>query len=134
MHNKIARTKIFYEQSNFKDQLTYSEYRQILRTYHALVMREMILEGKSYRPHKDMGVWRIQKRKANLNRRRRHLITKELYDYRHSDGYYARFDWSKKDVTFDRGSTHFKFLPARVNTKMLSQAITNQNTIHKYYE
>lgn len=144
MHNqekiKTYKTSDMYK-SFTEHKLSPKEFNSIVRTYFGLMIESTQETGVHYRLPLRLGTFGVSKTKNT----KKHYPDWDYYNRtgeirmlknNHSHGYYAFFNWGKKDMKYivHRKKALFKFVPARQHKKGLSKAIIDRNTIVKYYE
>lgn len=120
--------------------ITRDQFMEICQTFNYALMRTLIETGNTYVLPHQLGTISIRKRKRN-NKRAFNLKLfqdtgeRTYFNNRHSDGYYARFDWNKKPpITKCININMVKFIPARVHKRFLASKILNENYIVKYFD
>ena len=132
---KSVTLKDFYEE--YKGNLDWQTYQKIAKTFNYLLIKTLIETGDTYKIPKRLGGLTIRKAKGGgrffANNHYTKTGEKIYFNNKHSDGYYARFHWDKKNSYMLLFSSKFwKFIPLRYHKRALAQHIFN-NSIHKYY-
>jgi len=131
--------KDLYELYPRKEEISYEDFVQICKTFNHLFMRSIIETGNIYRVPQRLGRLSVRKRKGKYKRMdviHYYRTGEKVYHAnRHSEGYYARFDWEKDHpYMMLTKKSFYKLNITRFHKRYLSSGIKERNLITKYYE
>lgn len=121
--------------------IDYKLYKQICVEFNKLLIKSLIDDGKSFQIPYRLGVFRIKKRKTDLNNLRpnydmyKKTGIKTVHLNEHSGGYYCKFHWNKTKAIV-KNKTIYSFIPTRTNSRYLSAIVKEHGKpqINKYFE
>jgi hypothetical protein len=137
---KYSLTAIdIYELYPNKDKVDWKTYNKIIRTFNHLLVMHAIETGEIIKLPLRTGTFGVVKSKTNHKAFNlfHYLRTgeKTYYKNRHSEGYHAKFLWSKKNpYCLLTHKVLYKLSMTRYHKRYLSKKIMEENYISKYFE